>query len=490
MKVVQLLSRKKIYILAGFLALIAALIFLLCGQSGLKLGFPLDDAWIHQTYARNLITQKVWSYSNGVISGGSTSPLWTLIISAGYLFSHGIIWTLFISVVVFLLLILISVKIFTQLLPSTKIWQLLIAATLLILEWHLLWACVSGMETLLFSLVIILLMDQLLQKNPKWGVIGLLSGLLPWIRPDGLTLLGPVFLVLFLQLIQKRGGKKEILFFICPFIIIFGGYLVFNQITSGHFLPNTFYAKQTEYHELLQTPLMTRIFSEFSQIITGSGVLILPGFLFSIFWSVKKKQYGKLSIILWIIGFVILYAWRLPVTYQHGRYVIPVIAPFMILGLDGMNSLLKEIMNVKTNHLLSFSWYGSLLALSVVFYILGINSYRSDLQIVNKLMVEPAQWVSENINNGDLIAVHDIGAMGYYTKNPMLDLAGLINPEVIPFMNDDQKIFSYMREKNTKYFIGFSDWYKNSSQWGQVIAEFSGNYQGKTEKVVIIQVTK
>jgi hypothetical protein len=105
-------------------------------------------------------------------------------------------------------------------------------------------------------------------------------------------------------------------------------------------------------------------------------------------------------------------------------------------------------------------------------------------------MVEPAQWVSENLNAKDLIAVHDIGAMGYFTKNPMLDLAGLINPEVIPFMNDDQKIIGYMRGKNTKYFIGFSDWYKNSSEWGQVIKEFAENYQGKTEKVVIIQVTK
>ena len=490
MKVIQSLSRKNIYILVGILALGAVLLFWISGQSGLNLGFPLDDAWIHQTYARNLVMQKTWSYSNGVISGGSTSPLWTLIISAGYLFSNGIVWTLFISVIIFLLLILNSVKILAQLISSAANWQLLIAAALLILEWHLLWASVSGMETLLYSLVIILLMFQLLQENPKWGVIGFLSGVLPWIRPDGLTVLGPVFLVLSLQLIQKRGGKKEILSFLCPFIIIFGGYLVFNQITSGNWLPNTFYAKQTEYHELLQTPLLTRIFSEFFQIITGSGVLILPGFLFSIFWSVKKKEYGKLAIILWIIGFVILYAWRLPVTYQHGRYVIPVIAPFFILGLDGMNSLLKLIKNTKTIHLLSFSWYGSLLALSVVFYVLGINSYRSDLKIVNKLMVEPAQWVSENLDAGDMIAVHDIGAMGYFTKNPMLDLAGLINPEVIAFMNDDQKIISYMRNKNAKYFIGFSDWYKNSSEWGQVIKEFSENYQGKTEKVVIIQVTK
>jgi hypothetical protein len=44
-------------------------------------GFPLDDGWIHQTYARNLAEYGQWAYLPGTISGGSTSPLWTLLLS-------------------------------------------------------------------------------------------------------------------------------------------------------------------------------------------------------------------------------------------------------------------------------------------------------------------------------------------------------------------------------------------------------------------------
>jgi hypothetical protein len=128
--------------------------------------------------------------------------------------------------------------------------------------------------------------------------------------------------------------------------------------------------------------------------------------------------------------------------------------------------------------------------LSIGFYILGVNSYRSDLQIIENLMVQPAEWVSENLKTTDLIAVHDIGAMGYFTKNPIIDLAGLINSDVIPIMNDDSKLYAYMQTKKAKYFIGFSDWYPNSSSWGQEIKSFTGNYQGKIEKIVIIQITK
>jgi len=49
-------------------------------------GFPLDDAWIHQTYARNLVERGEWSFTPGQPSAGSTSPLWSAILAIGYLF--------------------------------------------------------------------------------------------------------------------------------------------------------------------------------------------------------------------------------------------------------------------------------------------------------------------------------------------------------------------------------------------------------------------
>ena len=50
-----------------------------------QLGFPLDDAWIHQTYARNLGLHGVMAFSPGQPSTGSTSFAWTVLLAAGYL---------------------------------------------------------------------------------------------------------------------------------------------------------------------------------------------------------------------------------------------------------------------------------------------------------------------------------------------------------------------------------------------------------------------
>jgi len=46
-------------------------------------GFPLDDAWIHLHFARNLAEGAGFAYNPGRPMAGSTAPLWTLALAAG-----------------------------------------------------------------------------------------------------------------------------------------------------------------------------------------------------------------------------------------------------------------------------------------------------------------------------------------------------------------------------------------------------------------------
>src|SRR5690606_41130388 len=47
-------------------------------------GFPLDDSWIHQVYGRNLAQTGQWAFITGQPSAASTSPLYTVLLAAGY----------------------------------------------------------------------------------------------------------------------------------------------------------------------------------------------------------------------------------------------------------------------------------------------------------------------------------------------------------------------------------------------------------------------
>ncbi len=64
-------------LLAGFIVSIYVGVAASRGHSG----YPLDDAWIHQTYARNWAETGQLAYVVGLPSAGSTAPLWTLLLS-------------------------------------------------------------------------------------------------------------------------------------------------------------------------------------------------------------------------------------------------------------------------------------------------------------------------------------------------------------------------------------------------------------------------
>lgn len=56
------------------IALLATGLYIAAAYYGGLRGFPLDDAWIHQTYARNLAQSGQLAYLPGQPSAGSTSP--------------------------------------------------------------------------------------------------------------------------------------------------------------------------------------------------------------------------------------------------------------------------------------------------------------------------------------------------------------------------------------------------------------------------------
>jgi len=210
-----------------------------------RVGYPLDDAWIYQTYARNLSHLGEWSFIPGSESGGSTGPLWVLFITVGYFLQlEHHLWTYLLGSFILLGLGIVGMYGFELLQPERKKWSLF-SGLILILEWHLIWASVSGMETLLFSFVIFLTLVWLLKPKivqKEWLFIGFLIGISVWIRPDGITLLGPAGLVIIAgSKIPRKQIIKHTALMGLGFAIPFGFYLIFNQITSGTIWPNTFY---------------------------------------------------------------------------------------------------------------------------------------------------------------------------------------------------------------------------------------------------------
>ena len=183
-------------------------IYLAASQAVHRLGFPLDDAWIHQTYARNLAASGQFAFIPGQPSAGSTSPLWTLLVSVGYLIR----------------LAPLGLDLSAGLglpggdgLAGQPLWRIVERAAkrghfpwigiLLAGEWHLVWAAGSGMETGLYAFLALLVFWLLARQRTPPLIAGLVCGLAVWVRPDGLTLIGPV---LFVAVLSHSGWRTRL----------------------------------------------------------------------------------------------------------------------------------------------------------------------------------------------------------------------------------------------------------------------------------------
>jgi hypothetical protein len=332
------------------------------------------------------------------------------------------------------------------------------AGCAVVLEWHLVWSAESGMETMLSALLALLVLTMIMAKSRTWFAMGLLAGLSAWVRPEGVALMGPALMAVFLQETAWKWRFRKAGSVLIGFGSIFALYILFNLRLAGSPWPNTFYAKQAEYAAALEQPYLTRLLHEPLQLITGVGAVLLPGVILAIVTAVQKREWGVLATIAWLIGFIGLYAWRLPVTYQYGRYIMPVMPVFLFLGLAGLIDFVLKNRN-RWGWRISAIWNMSVAVTLLIFWCRGAFLYARDVAIIESEMVATARWVSAELPDGALVAAHDIGALGYFGGHELIDLAGLISPEVIPILRDEAKLAEYLDEQGVDYLVTFPDWY-------------------------------
>jgi arabinofuranosyltransferase len=462
-------------------------------------GFALDDAWIHQTYARNLVATGQFAFVPGQPSSGSTSPLWTLLIALGYLARIDYKWWTYALGAICLAATALGVWQLTLRLFPDRPRAALVAGIFCALEWHLVWAAVSGMETVLFTALAVWLLVAIF--NPKSEIrnqllLGLLCGLLVLTRPEGLLLVG-------LVLIAQRGWARRatwtsLAWTLATMMILLAPWLAFNWRASGTPFPNTFYAKQLEYASILTTLSLPQRFAQvFSAPFVGAQVLLIPGLVIAA-WSLvhrilprripKFDTWPQLAGLVWIVAHLGLYMLRLPVTYQHGRYEIPMIPVVIAFGVGGTAMLLRW----NDAHLwLRVPSRAVMLAIAITqlsFVAIGARAYAADVAIIEGEMVRVARWLDTNTAPSDLIAAHDIGAIGYFSRRPLLDLAGLISPEVIPFIRDESRLGALIRQRGAAYLVTFPAWYPQLVGQAGFDPLFAGNAPGSPEHLTVYRI--
>jgi hypothetical protein len=498
-------------------ALSAGLFYLAVAAWGYGVsGFPLDDAWIHQTYARNLGQTGQWAFVPGQPSAGSTAPLWSLLLSLGYWLGLPFLaWTYGLGVFFLSLTGWTMSRLAARLFPTwprVGLW----AGLFCIFEWHLIWAAVSGMETILFIWLSTVLVERYLAwqpdadvsplKNSESGIrsrklgirdflLGLLGSLLILTRPEGVGLVGLVGLDLAYREWRRTGAISQVfrrwVWLASGAGLLLIPYVIFHLWLTGLPLPNTFYAKQAEYQAVLTSfPLWWRLFGNFGPpvetvqgvfrvIFIGPPALLLPGLAVAGWLTLKERRAELVIIWGWWIGHLLLYGLRLPVTYQHGRYQLPVLPWVILLGIWGTARLLR--FSDRQRLVLRAAGRALVLSLAILvlaFVVIGARAYGRDVHFIDSEMVTTARWLNEHIEPKALVAVHDIGAIGYFTQRPLIDLAGLITPEVIPIIRNEAALWEFITARQADYLVTFPTWYPTLVRNSALTGVFSAGAPG------------
>ncbi len=465
-----------------YLALAAGLVagyVLLAGRGG-EYGFPLDDAWIHQTYARNFAATGRWEYVRGELSAGSTAPLWTLMLALGYwLHLPYSWWTWGLGVLSLALTGWAAHRLAGRLYPQSELnWLASVTGLLCLGEWHLVWAAASGMETTLFAALTLVLMERAVlllgdssRLGPaRWAELGGLAGLLVLTRPEGVILIG---LIGFLGIVNMVSRRWSLDYLIKGAAVAGLGlaalllpYLLFNLHLGGRVWPNTYYAKQAEYAAVLAAPVLQRLGRVSMPPLTGFQILLLPGLFLALRSSRRGggvtdswgRQLVQVLPLFYAAGHLLLYANRLPVVYQHGRYLIPVIPSIIVVGAGGAISWFHSRRPGMIRRVAGRAWILAVFILAIAFLVIGARSYASDVAFIQGEMVACARWLNENTNSDDLVAAHDIGAIGYFAGRPIMDLAGLISDEVVPLMDNELELASHLLDSSASYLVTAPGW--------------------------------
>jgi len=428
-------------------------------------GVPLDDAWIHFQFARNLARGDGFSFNPGQPTAGSTAPLWTLLLAAviraggsfpvaGQLLSSaGFLGTL------------AATYALTKRLTGHR-WAAWLAGTVVATNGRMVWAGLSALETCFFTALTLLAIDaHLADRSARRYRVGTaaLFGLAALSRPEGYLLFALAMVDFVISLATRREKPWRAAWSrlpLLPTLVFFAfvlPYLIFSLLTSGHLLPNTYHAKATiGLHPDLN------FVSAAAQYLILDNPLLLPFLVLGV--GVLLRRAPLLS--LWSVGLPLAYAFLHAELYQHGRYLMPLIPCDAAISIAGLLAarriwLRRERLRRKLKPLAALA---SAIVVAGTAWRLPAMARQTALNVneVNTMHVAIGHWVAEHTSPDDLLALNDIGAITYISERPVIDLAGLITPEVVPLLrapDREDQLAAFLVERGAQHVIIFPEWF-------------------------------
>ncbi len=429
-----------------------------------QIGLSADDAWIHAQFARNLASGWGFSYNPNEPVPGFTSALWVILVAIAFkLTGQFVIPMKAMGVLAGIGCIAIAKKLGKEFDSEngSKIAAWAVAVSPLLVA-----ASLSGMETSLWAMLVLLgfcwHVRFLKQPNWHWAVEGVVWGLATLTRPESLAFCA--LTALQKLLVHRLKGLIWLTMLFAIVAVFVSPWVAFNLQHTGTPFPATYLAKAV--------PSQRHSFGLGMAVCCLSVLLWLgtnPTILASIFFSARQilsqKLWFEATLLSIPLAFILLRATvhRLPPIQPYfARYYLPALLLLSVLGVVwGMRKFTKQ------GHMLII--FG---ALASCFWIADIHGWM--VQNTTAMQVQMGHWLAKNTPQDAIIATNDVGAIAFFSRRRIIDMHGLVMPEIIPFAwgrkgtgiwgTDEESVWHFLRERKANYLVIFPNWYPQISR--------------------------
>ena len=386
--------------------------------------YQVDDALITFRYAENLAAGNGFVYNIGERVCGTTTPLFTLLLAGLAVLGIPVPSAAITISVICAGVTTFALARFGQ--ESGAGATAFLPAILYSLYPRSLISDISGLETALFTMLIVLTMYQLIRRHYNTAAIA--AGVAALTRPEGI---GLVAVVMFVALVERVPRIWKVFAF--PFVLI-SGWLVFAYSYFGTAIPNSLSAKAVLYQKA-----GTDVFGRVGELMTLGPDLGLLAFgvliCLTIWLAIKQDRIAWIG--LTAIGLVAGLAIFPPrIFYWYAAPGLPLI--FVVIArccaMLGRRFKLRGIM----------LFISIAIAISLAFVSCAkISALNSEMAWYSSNHIAAAEYLNAHADANDTVLAEDIGHFGYHFRGKIIDRDGLVSPQVIEYnRRNDQLAFA------------------------------------------------
>lgn len=421
-------------ILAQIILLLIAALIILWADGPLD----VDDAFITYRYAENLATGQGFVYNAGEQLLGTSTPLYTLLLAAGH--ALGIPTPPLSGALNFLsaLAVVALTMALAQRLSGAHdrtYSAALLAGTYLILQGSFLRYTMAGMETPLYTALILLTFWLVTEMRYTWAAF--VAGLTAVMRLDGMAVGGALFLAYLLH--ERRLPWRALAIYLFTLL----PWTLFAFFYFGSPIPQSMLAKQghTKVYSHSRYWIWEFLFTDHYAVPTTLLALIPVGVV-TIYRRYRWSQ-AWTTVLFWLVAYLIAYTVVGIDFYEW--YVVPVypvLAIFVGVGLYALGAALIQWLCADLRPQIGWVVTVGVLLYGLLPYgrhayasIIGFQEYLTNVEGPRNAA---GRWLQANSAPDDTMYTGAIGHLGYYAERYVYDGAKLVTlPKQLETMQPD-----------------------------------------------------